>query len=694
MSEKSLVDTKIMKILEKIGYSHNEYNYGYTIPSNGNKDIKPDKGKEYLSKNLKNTYMELEFCIFSEGKKSIEKNKRLIIIEDKKEEINMGSFENMTDVSGLYKYALTDLYHYSIELLTKTSSIKEIIGIAVAGENLKANAIYFFKDGSITDKYAQNVIRLSNNIKMIKLPYFKEWDRLSVSRISTYIKSNILHLNSPDSIENITHIKSVAAKLSKSIDVFLKFDPYKRLLLVCGLLIGIKQDDSIIYQFNDRKGTSLLYETINEALPQSKFDSEKKKQLLRSFSFIKDEPELQTNVIDKKGNTLDMPLKIISDELQIKSPIGYSIIDLMKESSHIDLLGNLFDVFTKYMSIGGSSGDIVLTPNHLTKFMANIIDISPEENVLDITVGTGGFLIAALKIMENKILANENLSLSEKEAKIKEVKEQNLWGVELDANMFAACVSNMMLHGDGKSHIFRGDSRIGRELTGEKRKLIDIFADVEFKKLLFNPPYENHLEYVKNGLEYIVKDGKAAIIIPKNTFNKCSDSLNNLKEQIFANNKLIAVIDLPKGQFKIKSKTVGTDVAIFVFLTGHSHSFKALSADGQKESGDIVTFIKLKKDEVYSKGANRGLPSKKTLQIYKNITDYIITGFLDDDLLSNREYFEPILKKRIVKNKLMYKDYAPLPCITPSEEDFLDVIGKYLSFKLKEDERNISLNDV
>ncbi len=694
MSEKSVVDTKVMDILREIGYSSNDYNYGYIIPANGNKDIKPDKGKKYLSKSLKETHMELEFCIFSQGKRTIEKNKRLIIIEDKRDESDMGSYENMTDISGLYKYALTDLYHYSIELLTKTSSINEIIGIAVAGEKLTSNAIYLFKNGKVMDKYAPNVIILPNNIKMINLPSFKEWDRLSVQKISKYIKSDILHLNSPESIENIMHIKSVAAKLSKSIDVSLKLDPYKRLLLVCGLLIGIKQDDSIIYQFNDRKGTTLLYETIKEALPDSKFDAEKKKQLLRSFSFIKDEPELQTNVIDKKGNILDMPLKIISDELEIKSPIGYSIIDLMKESSHIDLLGNLFDVFTKYMSIGGSAGDIILTPNHLTKFMADIIDINPNENVLDITAGTGGFLIAALKIMENKIINNNTLSLSEREEKIKEVKEQNLWGVEFDANMFAACVSNMMLHGDGKSHIFRGDSRIGRELTGEKRELKEIFSGVEFKKLLFNPPYENHLEYVRNGLNYIVKGGKAAIIIPKNTFNKCSDSLNNLKEDIFSNNKLIAVIDLPKGQFKIKSKTVGTDVAIFLFLTGYSHSFKKITTDGNSESGDIVTFIKIKKDEVYSKGANRGLPSKKTLQIYKNLTEYINTGFLEDDLLSNKEYFEPVLKKRVIKNKLMYKDYAPLPCITPSEEDFIEVIGKYLNFKLKENERNTLINDI
>ena len=154
----------------------------------------------------------------------------------------------------------------------------------------------------------------------------------------------------------------MAANLSKSIDVSLKLDPYKRLLLVCGLLIGINEDASIISHLDDRKGAGLLFETIKEALPENKFETKKRNQLLRSFSFIQEEPELQTVVISKKGKELGLPLKIISDKLQKKSAIGYSILDLMKESTHIDLLGHLFDTFTKYVSVGGSAGDIVLTP--------------------------------------------------------------------------------------------------------------------------------------------------------------------------------------------------------------------------------------------------------------------------------------------------------------------------------------------
>lgn len=695
MGEKRSIDTKVMDILKDQGYSSSEFNYNYIIPSKESSEIKPIQGKNFLSKGLKESRMELEFCIFSEGKSRSAKNKRLIIIENKKDKEFMGSFETMQQPEGLYKYALTDLFHYSRELLSKTDDIQEILGIAVAGEDMEASALYFYKEGAIVDTYVSNFEGVGNEIKMIKIPSFKDWDRIGKDKISNYIKSDILKLNSPNSIENIAHIKSVAAKLSKSIDISLKLDPYKRLLLVCGLLIGIDRNNSIISQFNSRLGPLLLFETISEALPETKFDSAKKKQLLRSFYFIKEEPELQTNVINKKGKTLDMPLKIISDELLTKSATGYSVVDLMKESTHIDLLGYLFDIFTKYMSIGGSAGDIVLTPSHLTKFMSDIISVNENDYVLDITVGTGGFLIAALKRMENLIMNNPNLSISEKKQKVEELKVERLWGVEFDANMFATCVSNMMLHGDGKSHIFRGDSLIGLELSGEKKTLETLFKNVKFTKLLFNPPYDNQIEYVRNGLSYIEKGGKAAIIIPKNTFNHNTERLNKIKDEIFSNNKLTAVIDLPKGQFKTKNKTVGTDVSIFVFEAGSPQVFRETTkTNGQeKEIGDIVTFIKLKKDEVHTKGAKRGLPSEKTEKIYEHLTDYIANNFLDDDLLSNNEYFEKPLKKKIVSHKFMYKDYAPLPEIIPKKEDFLETIGNYLEFISLESKRSEN-NDI
>lgn len=677
--ESGLVDTKVIEKLRLVGYTEKEFNYQYSIPSNGNVDLKPINGKKFLSKNLKETTMNPEFLIFSKGAKS-KKQKRLILIEDKKEKSQLGSFDTMSDKKNLNKLALTDVYHYSLELLTKTKEVKEILAIAVAGENLDSHAIYVYKSSEVNDKYASNVAVLTDEISIIKIPNFLDWDKLGYDNISDFINSRILKLNSPDSPENIAHIKSVAAKLSKKIDVSLKLDPYKRLLLVCGLLIGINENEKIIDFFDSQTGASLLYETIDRALPARKFSPEKKEQLLTSFSFIKDAPELQKEV--GKGNKTCMPLKSVTDELRTKSTVGYSVIDLMRESSHIDLLGHLFDVFTKYMQIGGSTGDIVLTPGHLTKFMSQIIDVGEDDYILDITVGSGGFLISAMHEMENKVKNRKDLSQKEKDDKITDIKEQQLWGVEYDANMFATCVANMMLHGDGKSHIFRGDSLKKVELTKEEEaKTFDkLFEGIEFSKLLFNPPYTNQAEYIRNGLSFIKKGGKASIVVPKQTFTVSNSTIVN---DIFEKNRLLQVIDLPAGQFKTKNKTVGTDVAIFVFETGTP----------QKFGEDIVTFIKLDKDEVGTKGKQKGIPSKKTEKIYEVLTKYILEGCLIDDTIEKSsvgEYFDKILKVKLEKGKYMYKDYIEKPDTTPTEDDFIETIGNYLEFLLNKGEGVVS----
>lgn len=64
MTEK-FIDSKVMAKLEEIGYSPKEYNYGYILPSGGDRVLKPKDGLNYLSKSLKNTRSEFEFIIFS-----------------------------------------------------------------------------------------------------------------------------------------------------------------------------------------------------------------------------------------------------------------------------------------------------------------------------------------------------------------------------------------------------------------------------------------------------------------------------------------------------------------------------------------------------------------------------------------------------------------------------------------------------
>lgn len=88
MVEKN-VDLLVSSKLKEQGYTDNDINYGYSLPSTGNKDFTPDKGTEYNSKSGKKTRAEFEFLIFAGGGK--QKTEQLILIEDKDSSDKLGS---------------------------------------------------------------------------------------------------------------------------------------------------------------------------------------------------------------------------------------------------------------------------------------------------------------------------------------------------------------------------------------------------------------------------------------------------------------------------------------------------------------------------------------------------------------------------------------------------------------------------
>lgn len=685
MAEKS-VDSKVISKLESIGYTSQEYNYGYSLNASGNRKLKPKENTSYLSKSLKKTRCEFEFLIFSGQDRN--KVDKLILIEDKDDPKKLGKTDYIGDNSKLREYAVTDVFFYANEILSKTEEVNSIFSLAVAGNSLKTSAIYLFKNTEIISKYSNHEIHsYSDEISYIFIEKWNDWEQLAKDKFDDYINSYLLNLDSPDNELNVSHIRSVAGKLSNTIDKKLKLDPFKRLLLVSGLLLGINYDQKVINSFSESYGPSDLYKRIESSLPLGKFGIEKKHQLLKQYSFIKDDKKISTELYKKNGETEGYPLEIIAKELMKKSPVGYSVIDLMKKSSHIDLLGNLFDIFTKYMNVGGASGDIVLTPPHLTKFMSEIVDVNVEDYILDITVGTAGFLISAMALLDDQIDADSSLTQKEKEEKKEIIRTERLWGVDYDSNMYAVAVTNMLLHGDGKSHIFHGNSDSQIDLTTGK-SFEEIFVlerpnpsngiqivkeKVEFSKLLFNPPYDNQPLFVRNGLRNLRGGGLASIIIPKSTFNKGGEYV----EEIFAENTLNTVIDLPLGQFKTKSGNKGTDVAIFVFTAQSPHDFEK----------DYVNFIKVKKDGVKTKGNSKGIASQETEMVFNKLREFIRSGCRDVSLINDNEYFDKFLLKKLVKGKYMYMDYVSRGDINPSEEDFYDVFRDYFAFMSESEKR-------
>jgi hypothetical protein len=102
-------------------------------------------------------------------------------------------------------------------------------------------------------------------------------------------------------------------------------------------------------------------------------------------------------------------------------------------NSGTDVLGRFYEIFIKYANWAQDLG-IVLTPRHITKFVAEVVNVGSKDIVLDITCGTGGFLVAAFDYVKKGSNPDQ----------IQEFKENGLFGIEQNAGIVSLAIVNMI----------------------------------------------------------------------------------------------------------------------------------------------------------------------------------------------------------------------------------------------------------
>lgn len=219
-----------------------------------------------------------------------------------------------------------------------------------------------------------------------------------------------------------------------------------------------------------------------------------------------------------------------------------------------DILGEFYSEFIRYV-YGDKKLGLVLTPQHITELFVEIANINVDDVLYDNCCGTAGFLIKGMKrLME---LAGNDTN------KKKEIKEEQLIGVEARSDMFTYACSNMMMRGDGKSNIYLGDSL--RQTV--KNRIKKYKPTVGF----LNPPYStsvSELEFIYSNLDCLENDGICVAIIPMNCVIAQTGKDYDWKTKLLEKHTLEAVFSMPDELFNPASSTV---TAIVVFKAHISH---------------------------------------------------------------------------------------------------------------------------
>lgn len=561
----------------------------------------------------------------------------LIVIEDKADVSNHIKRDEKDlicqRVESTTNYAVNGALHYGLHL-AKHTDYKKIIAFGVSGNEKRHRITPLFINERGEYKELEDV---------------ETFISFSEKNIEEYYIKNILKEKTSEE-KTTEEILKDAKELHEDLRNYGSIQDKDKPLIVSGILLALeemeKQNitlDTLNGDQNDNvKDGDKIYNYIKASLDRAAVSPQvKKDKLLSQFLVVKD-----IEVISKKNDALGKtPLKHYTEFLHQRI---YKNIKRIHSAE--DYLGRFYGEFMSYSGGDGQTLGIVLTPKHITELFCDLGDLNPTDKVFDPCCGTAGFLIAAMHDMVQK---------TDDETQKRNIRKNQLHGLELQPYMFTIATTNMILRGDGKSNLEQDDFL---KINPAQFQLKGCNIG------MMNPPYSQgskqnpnlyEIAFTEHLLDCLVEDGKAIVIVPQSSMTGKTKEEQSIKNNILKKHTLEGVITLNKNTFY----GVGTNPCIAVFTTGVPHpknkqvKFINFENDGyevQKHIGLVATsHAKDKKQHLLDVWFDR-LDAETKFCVKTTIE-------ADDEWLHSFYYFNDEI---------------------PSEADFEKVIADYLTFEV------------
>ena len=231
-------------------------------------------------------------------------------------------------------------------------------------------------------------------------------------------------------------------------------------------------------------------------------------------------------------------------------------------------------VYEKFLS-GTLKGELrqSLTPRPIVDFMLDMAKPMLGERVLDLSCGSGGFLIRFFLAMRREIQSLAKTEQEKTELFTRLVNDQ-IWGVEINPRLANLCRINMILHGDGFENIYTGDSVAADPVVNRDKSIY--LRDYEgedmpkFDLILMNPPFNrpyidqnvlNSYELgrgrssqgsdwlmVERAIRVLSEKGQIVIVLPYRIISGVEQE--DVRDHIQSYTQVITTISLPVGTFK------------------------------------------------------------------------------------------------------------------------------------------------
>jgi type I restriction-modification system DNA methylase subunit len=320
----------------------------------------------------------------------------------------------------------------------------------------------------------------------------------------------------------------------------------------------------------------------------------------------------------------------------------YPLINM--EDTGFDVLGQFYTEFIRYSASQQKQG-LVLTPFHITDLFCDLARLNVNDVIYDPCCGTAGFLVSGMKRL---------LTLAGNDDKRRrQIRKEQLIGVEMRPTMYAYACSNMLLKGDGKSNIYCGDCfQIADEI--EKHKPTVAFL---------NPPYDvgnaRQMEFVEHALDTVApQNGRVAAIVQMSCGLKNDGELIAVKKRLLRKHRLKAVLSMPDDLFY----PVGVVTSVMFF-------------EANKPNAGFKTWFGYFKDDGFEKRKHQGRIDARDK--FKKIKERWLSAYGNSDEVAGLSVKQEVsAEDEWCAEAYMETDYSTL-----NQADFERKLKDYVAFK-------------
>lgn len=548
-----------------------------------------------------------------------------IVVVECKADAKFHESENRDNIS---THAVDGVLHYAQFL----SSEYNVLSIAVSGEEkskLKISSFYIKKGETKYQEKDSYLLDVYSYIAIFKGEFQAK------------------------KIENEL-ITRTAIDLNKELNDY-SIVEYERCTLISAILLALQDQGFKASYMASAKTTTLeprpnrvakgIVEGIKRVLQDNKIDSNRVATMVSEYEKIKNSSISKDKKIKKKKDSSYDDNYVLRD---LTERLEKTILPLTQLGDKgYDVLGRFYTEFIRYAGTDKKTG-LVLTPQHVTDFFCDIVNLNLSDVVFDPCCGTGGFLISAMKRM---------LSLAgDDQKKRRRIKEKQLLGVEVRTDMFTYACSNMMMCGDGKANIYEGDS-FSPEKKKKTKRLKPTVA-------LLNPPYDvdedGQLRFIENALSCLRPGGRCAAIVQMSCATAPSSEAKLVRERLLEKHTLKGVFSMPNTLFN--SAGVITCIMVFDAHSPHPPKYK--------------TFFGYFKDDGFIKTKHLGRIDGGT---WESIKSRWLSAYINHESIP----MISVLKTVTTKDEWCAEAYMETDYSTLRKEDFERVLREYVAFQVK-----------